>query len=143
MNHHSGYSDRVLNYPLKAFSLQELLIALAIMGILVLIALPNLMPLITKAKSMEAQQQLGFLQTLEQNYFYTHSRYCPSLEELDFVQETLVSDGGNANYLIEIVEASSDGFRATATSVVDFDRDGVFNVWEIDQEKNLREVTKD
>lgn len=127
----------------RAFSLQELLIALAIMGILVLIALPNLMPLITKAKSMEAQQQLGFLQTLEQNYFYMHSRYCGSLDELDFVQEPLVNDGGNANYLIEIVEASSDGFRATATSVVDFDRDGIFNVWEIDQDKHLVETTKD
>lgn len=127
----------------RAFSLQELLIALAIMGILVLIALPNLMPLITKAKSMEAQQQLGFLQTLEQNYFYMHSHYCGSLDELDFVQEPLVNDGGNANYLIEIVEASSDGFRATATSVVDFDRDGIFNVWEIDQDKHLVETTKD
>ena len=72
-----------------------------------------------------------------------HSRYCGSLDELDFVQEPLVNDGGNANYLIEIVEASSDGFRATATSVVDFDRDGIFNVWEIDQDKHLVETTKD
>ena len=52
-------------------------------------------------------------------------------------------EGGQANYLVEIVEASEHGFRATATAVVDFDGDGVYNVWEIDQDKNLRETVKD
>ena len=40
---------------LRAFSLPEMLVVLVIIGILVLIALPNLMPLISKAKAMEAQ----------------------------------------------------------------------------------------
>jgi type II general secretion pathway (GSP) G protein len=65
------------------------------------------------------------------------------LEELGFEQSRLVTDGGQANYLVEIVEASEHGFRATATAVVDFDGDGVYNVWEIDQDKNLRETVKD
>ncbi|WP_418409938.1 prepilin-type N-terminal cleavage/methylation domain-containing protein, partial [Alistipes sp.] len=39
---------------LRAFSLPELLVVLVIIGILVLIALPNLMPLISRAKSTEA-----------------------------------------------------------------------------------------
>jgi type IV pilus assembly protein PilE len=34
-------------------------------------------------------------------------------------------------------------YRATATAVVDFDNDGVFNVWEIDEKKQLKEITKD
>lgn len=55
---------------LKAFSLPELLVVLVIIGILVLIALPNLMPLISKAKSTEAQQQLVFLHTLEKLILY-------------------------------------------------------------------------
>lgn len=46
---------------LRAFSLPEMLVVLVIIGILVLIALPNLMPLISKAKAMEAQQQLAFV----------------------------------------------------------------------------------
>lgn len=37
---------------MRAFSLSEMLVVLVIIGILVLIALPNLMPLITRAKSM-------------------------------------------------------------------------------------------
>lgn len=55
----------------------------------------------------------------------------------------MVTDGGHANYRIEIVEASEHGFTATATAVVDFDGDGEYNVWEIDQDKNLRETVKD
>ena len=131
------------HYSLKAFSLAELLVVIVIIGILVLIALPNLMPLISRAKSVEAQQQLIFLHSLEKTYFYTYSKYSSSLDEIGFEQQKFTSDGGNANYLIEIVEADEDGFRATATSVVDFDRDGVYDVWEIDENKKLVEVTKD
>lgn len=54
-----------------------------------------------------------------------------------------MTDGGAANYQIEITEAGFDGFIATATAVVDFDRDGQFNVWEIDQDNKLVEKTPD
>lgn len=130
-------------HRLKAFSLPEMLVVLVIIGILVLIALPNLMPLISKAKSMEAQQQLAFVHTLQKSFFYMHSRYSDSLDELGFEQQPLVTDGGNANYLIEIVEADESGFKAQAVSVVDFDKDGQFNIWEIDQNKHLSETVKD
>ena len=103
----------------------------------------DLMPLISRAKATEAQQQLTFLHSLEKSYFYTYSRYSNDLEELGSEQATLVTDGGNANYRIEVVEAGENGFKAQAVSVVDFDKDGVFNVWEIDQDKNLKETVKD
>lgn len=130
-------------HHLSAFSLPEMLVVLVIIGILVLIALPNLMPLISKAKSTEAQQQLVFLHTLQKSHFYTTSRYASSLEDIGFEQSKLVTEGGNANYRIEIVEADEKGFRATATAIVDFDGDGEYNVWEINQDKELREITKD
>lgn len=134
---------QILKHRFKAFSLPELLVVIVIIGILVLIALPNLMPLISRAKSIEAQQQLIFLHSLEKTYFYTYSKYSASLEEVGFEQQPLVTDGGNANYLIEIVESGENGYRATATSVVDFDQDGIYNVWEVDQNKKMVEVTKD
>ena len=76
---------------LKAFSLPELLVFLVIIGILVLLALPNLMPLISRAKATEAQQQLTFLHSLEHRYFYTYSRYSDDLMELGFEQAPLVT----------------------------------------------------
>lgn len=131
------------DFHLAAFSLPELLVVLVIIGILVLIALPNLMPLIARAKSTEAQQQLTYLHTLEKSHFYTHSRYTSSLDEIGFEQSRLVTDGGAANYRIEVIEATEHGFKATATAVVDFDGDGIYNVWEINEAKELRETVKD
>ncbi len=128
---------------LPALSLNEVLVVMIIIGILVLLALPRLMPLISKAKATEAQLQLNHLYTLQKNHFYMYSKYIDDLAELGFEQETLVSDDGNANYLIEIVESDQAIFTARATAVVDFDGDGIYNIWEINQDKKLREITKD
>jgi type IV pilus assembly protein PilE len=127
----------------KAYTLSELLVVLVIIGILILIALPNLMPLISRAKATEAKMQLTHLQNLEKNYFYMYSKYSTDFNELGFEQEKLVTEGGNANYKIEILEASMTQFKARATAIADFDGDGAFNLWEIDQDKKLVEVTKD
>jgi len=128
---------------LPGFTLTELLVVLVIVGILVLLALPKLMPLISRAKSTEAQIALGTLHSFEKKFFYMKSKYSANLEDIDFEQEKLVTEGGSANYKIEIIEASTTGFKARATAVVDFNGNGKFNVWEIDQDKNLVEVTKD
>ena len=128
---------------LPAFTLTELLIVLVIIGILVLMALPSLMPLISRTRSVEAKQMLTHVQALEKTYFYEHSRYSNSLDDIGFEQEKLATENGKANYQIVITSAGATTFEARATSVVDFDGDGTFNVWEIDQNQNLAEVTKD
>jgi type IV pilus assembly protein PilE len=130
---------------LNAYTLTEILIVLAIIGILILLALPNLMPLITKAKTTEAKMQLEHVSKLEQSYFYEHSKYSTDLLEIGFIQEKLTSDAkdGKANYKIEITAASNNTFTAKATAVADFDGDGTYNVWQIDQDKNLKEVVAD
>jgi type IV pilus assembly protein PilE len=128
---------------LKSFTLTEVLVVLIIIGILILLALPNLMPLITKAKSMEAKIQLQHVYTLQRNYFFEKSRYSTDLTEISFEQPKTVINGGQANYRIDIVEATSNYFKARATAIVDFDGDGVMNTWEIDSEKSIKEIIPD
>lgn len=123
---------------LSGFTLTELLVVLAIIGILLLIALPNLMPLITKARGTEAKQNLTYIHSLEKSWYMEHSSYTSDLKELGFELE----NEGEAQYSYTI-SASGASFKATATAITDFDNDGQINVWEIDQAKNLHEITPD
>lgn len=135
---------KILQAKAAAYTLTELLIVLVIIGILVLMALPVLMPLISKTRSVEAKQMLKHLHMLEKTYYYEHSRYSNDLKTIGFEQEPLATaEGGKANYRIEILSATNTSYTARATAVVDFDSDGQFNVWETDETQNLREVTQD
>lgn len=127
----------------KAFNLQELLVVLVIIGILLLLALPKLMPLISKTKSMEAQTQLKHLHSLQRQHFFIHSKYSADFLELGFEAPETVTANGNANYVYEITEATGNEFKATATAVTDFDGDGIFNVWQVDQNLKLIEIIRD
>jgi type IV pilus assembly protein PilE len=135
----------ILQKRLNAYTLTEILVVLVIIGIIILLALPNLLPLITKAKATEAKLHLANIEMLEKNYFYEHSRYSADLKEIDYTQEKLTTEGkdGRANYRLEITSATNTGFTAKATAVVDFNANGTFNVWEINQDKTLKEVTPD
>lgn len=128
---------------LKSFNLQEMLIVLAIIGILLLLALPNLMPLITKAKSVEAQTQLKFIFNSQKQYHFMYSKYSNDLKEIDFEAPKTVKENGTANYAFEITSADNATFKATATAITDFDNDGIFNVWEITENGVLKETIKD
>ena len=128
---------------LEGFSLLEVLIVLVIIGILVLLALPDQTKVITKAKATEAKLQLQHLYSLERAYHFEYGRYSSDLDKVGFTQEELVTEDGNAYYLISVDQADNSSFRASATSVVDFDNDGTFNVWVIDENKKLEEVQSD
>ena len=133
----------LLSKKVPAFNLQELLVVLVIIGILILIALPNLMPIISRTKALEAQNHLVHLYGLQRNHFFMHSKYSNDLNSIDFLSERTVKNGGTANYEYEIIQATNNSFKAKAIAVTDFDGDGVYNVWEIDQNKNLKELVKD
>ena len=135
--------NKLVGKKLNAFTLAELMTTLCIIGILVLLALPKLMPLISKTKSLEAQLQLKHVLQLEKTYFFMNSKYSSNLQEIGYEQSALVSEDGTANYKIEIVEATNKSFVAKATAVSDFDGDGVFDVWQVDEKEKLKEVTPD
>jgi type IV pilus assembly protein PilE len=133
----------IRNATVKAYSLTEILIVLCIIGILLLMVLPNQTSVIGQAKAIEAQAMLNQVYGLQKSNFYRYSKYSNNLEELGFEQEATVEDGGQAVYKIEIVEASNNSFLARATSVTDLDDDGSFNTWEIDHKKILTETIKE
>lgn len=128
---------------LRAMTLTELLVVLAILGILVLMAYPVVMPIFQKTHSTEAKMQLKHLCTLEKTYFLEHSSYSKELKSVGFEQAPLQDLGGTAKYRIEVVEAGTNVFRAQAISVVDFDGDGQMNIWEVDQTGRPQEVVED
>lgn len=128
---------------LPAYNLQEVLVVLVIIGILLLLALPNLMPLITKAKSIEAQTQLKYIYNAQTSNRFMYSKYAMDLQELDFEAPNTVKQNGTANYSYEILNASNDSFKARATAITDFDGDGIYNVWEIDETGVPKQTIKD
>jgi len=128
---------------LDGYSLTEILVVIAIIGILILIALPDQTSTIAKAKAIEAKTQLQHLHSLQKMHFYENSRYSSTLEEIGFEQAELVTNGGNANYLIEIISSDQTSFVAHAIAVTDYDGDGEFNVWEVNEKKEIVEIQKD
>lgn len=127
----------------KAFTLSELLVVLIIIGILVLVALPNLLPLIGKTHGVEAQTKLAFIHTLEQSYYYSNAKYSQSLEEIGFEENRIESSKETSHYRVEIISANNIDFLARATAITDFDSDGVYDIWEITKLKDLKQIQKD
>ena len=125
------------------FSMTELMVALVIIGILVLLALPRLMPIVNKAKATEAKLNLKQVYMLEKAFKFEYDRYSSNLAEIGFEQETLITEGGTARYKIEIEESDISKFYATATAIVDYDDDGTFNVWEVKEDGIIREKIPD
>lgn len=121
----------------------ELLLAMAIIGILASLSVPLYLPLISRAKSIEAKIQLRHVMMLEKDFFYVNSKYTTNINELGFEQAKLVTADGSANYKIAVTDASVSSFTAKATAVSDFDGDGQFNVWQITADEKLKEVTPD
>jgi type IV pilus assembly protein PilE len=126
-----------------AFSLAEILIVLAIMGILIMLVVPNQAGVASRTKSLEAQQELKMVHNLEYAYFLQYSKYSSDLVELNYIPHKLLTQGGTALYEVSIMEASPTGFKAKAQAVQDFNGDGQYNIWEIDQEGILKETQPD
>lgn len=127
----------------SGFSLTELLIVLVIIGILAALALPKFMSVITRAKATEAKLMLKQVYQLQKSYYLEHDVYGEQLMAIGFEPELLKTEGGTARYRIEMAEVSPVGFTATATAVIDFDKDGTFNIWSVDQSGQIKEVQPD
>lgn len=134
---------KVLLKDESGFTLTELLVVIVIIGLLAALAIPKFMNVITKAKTTEAKLMLKQVYDLETSFYLENDTYSGSLESIGFEQEKLKTEEGRARYKIEIVEASASLFTARAIAVVDFDKDGTFNVWSVNQEGVIKEEVAD
>ena len=125
------------------FNLVELLVVIIIIGILVLLAMPRFSSVVSKAKETEAKIMLDHIHTLQQAYYFENDTYAKDLAALGFEQEQLVINGGTARYKIEIINANAYEYSVTATAVVDFDKDGTFNIWAITHEGRPKQSVPD
>jgi prepilin-type N-terminal cleavage/methylation domain-containing protein len=69
----------------KGFTLIELMIVVAIIGILAAIAIPNFMNYQCKAKQSEAKSNLGNIRTAQEAYYAEHDAYATTLSDAGFV----------------------------------------------------------
>ena len=128
---------------MHAYSMTEILGVLCIIGILIYLVVPNQTSVVVSAKAIEAQNMLSMVHGLERSHFYRYSRYTQDFDELGFEHALTIDKGGQAVYKIEIIEATMNTFKATATSLQDFDGDGNYNTWMIDQDRMLKETVRD
>lgn len=91
----------------------------------------------------EARKSLCKIYNLEMAYKEMFGHYTDNLYALVFIQDTLVTEGGDANYKVSLLEVTDSTFTATAVSVVDFDKDGKFNTWIVNETGIITELVED
>ncbi|HEX7401111.1 MAG TPA: type II secretion system protein [candidate division Zixibacteria bacterium] len=134
----------------KGFSLVELTIVVAIIGVLAALAIPNFMSSSAKAKQNEAQLILKQIYEMQHTYRQEKDAYYPSDGSTIVVQpgETIgplfVEVASSARYSYSIT-ANQTSFTATAgtKSATGLDDDPTADVWSIDQNGELTCVTND
>ncbi len=137
----------------RGFSLIELMIVVALIGILAAIAIPNFLSYQARAKQSEAKTNLVAIHTAEVAYFAEQNSYGDTFAKIGFAvagssplyhyvlgsSTTGAALGGCTVPAADPVSAK--GF--TAFAVGNIDGDTTCDVWSINQDKTLKNVTND
>jgi type IV pilus assembly protein PilA len=115
----------------KGFTLIELMIVVAIIGILAAIAIPNFLNYQCKAKQSEAKQSLGTIAKNEVAYNAEYDSYTTDLTSIGFATV------GTTRYSYDVTAADATTFTARATAVINSENDG----WTIDENLDLVTTT--
>ena len=106
----------------RGFTLVELLIVVAIIGVLSTIGVPTFRKMVTKAKKSEAKVSLGGLFTVESAFFTEYSTYGNHLDKVGFEiegRQKLYSTGfPAADCASQAVQPSVDPQKASLTTLV-------------------------
>jgi len=130
--------SRLLNKQNKGFSLIELMIVVAIIGVLSAIAIPQFKVYTCKAKTSEAQTALGSIRKMQEAYHSENGYYAGTLNEVGWSGVK----GENQRYIYDITDNSTTEFsaRAREDGGATFG-DTLTDQWQIDQNGTLVHAT--
>ncbi len=138
---------KLLNRKKGGFTLIELMIVVAIIGILAAIAIPNFLRFQLKAKSSEGKTNLAAIRTAEESYYSEFGLYVSALASPPTIDKNLkkafdnVANGPNAGFdrlgwspegwvfFNYVVKADAAYSEFTASAQADIDADGVGQTW--------------
>lgn len=102
----------------KGFTLIELMITVAIVGILAAIAYPSYLDQVRKSRRADAQSALLQAANRQERFYTTQYKYTKNLGELGIPSET-----ENEAYTINIDSADANGFQISANAQDDQEND--------------------
>jgi type IV pilus assembly protein PilA len=133
-----------INKGKAGFTLIELMIVVAIIGILAAIAIPNFLRFQLKAKTSEGKTNLAAIRTAEESYYsefgvYISSNASPANPGQNVKIAFVNVDGGNQGmdrlgwspegYVFFNYAVATNANQYTASSSADIDADGTYQTW--------------
>tara|TARA_R110000744_G_scaffold315885_1_gene422652 strand:- start:759 stop:1166 length:408 start_codon:yes stop_codon:yes gene_type:complete len=99
---------------IKGFTIVELLITVAIIGILASVAFPAYTDFVARSNRTEAQRELLRLANLQEQFYVDSRAYTDDMKKLGLNKDPFITE--NANYSIDAALANG-GFVLTATAL--------------------------
>ena len=111
---HMNAKESLARRRLNGFTLIELMIAVAVVGILLAVALPSFMDSIRKGRRSEAFTALSALQQAQERWRSNRPGYTSDLSTATGLNVPAISTGGHYTISVPTASATATGYEAIA-----------------------------